>query len=273
MPPIVRVLGLPFLACVPLVAMLGYLGIHVLKREVIFIDLALAQIAVVGAIAAHLAFHAHGDSVVGYGCALGAVLLAAGFYAVVRQRVAELPLEAVIGVTYAIAAAGALFLVGIAPGGHVHVHEMLAGSILWTTWRDVGGCAGAFGGVAVAFALVRRPLRRLSEDYEGAVRAGMWVSWWDFVFYALVGVVIVVAVRVAGVVLVFGFLIIPATIAALFVTGWGRRLAIAWASGTVASVGGLVFAYTLDFSVGPAVALFLGLALVVAAVARRLRPA
>lgn len=259
---IIQVVGLPFLACLAMTGILSYLGIHVLKREVIFIDIALAQTAAVGAIVAHLAFGAHGDSVLAYACAFGFILVMAAFYSLVRSRAVQIPLEAIIGVSYAIAAAAALFLVGVVPGGHVHVHEMLAGSILWTTWKDILLCALVFSAVGLCFYLLRRPLGRMSDDYDGAHREGMKVVRWDFLFYALLGVVITLAVRIAGVVVVFAFLIIPATASALFSANVRKRLAIAWVSGAAASLLGIVFAYELDFSVGPSVALFLGLVLV-----------
>jgi zinc/manganese transport system permease protein len=262
----IQVLGLPLLMCLALAGVLGYLGIHVLKREIIFIDIALAQLAAVGAIGAHLAFHAHGDSILGFTVAFAFVLAAAGFYAFARRKVAQIPVEAVIGVTYAVAAAGALFLVGVAPGGHVHVQHMLAGSILWVTWRDVLVCASSFAAVGGLFRLLRGPLTRISDDYDTATSEGLNVVLWDFVFYALCGLVIALAVRVSGIVLVFAFLIIPATISAIFSSGWRTRLLAAWAAGFTASVLGLLFAYRLNFSMGPSVAVFLGLELALAGV-------
>jgi zinc/manganese transport system permease protein len=239
----------------------------VLKREIIFIDIALAQMAAVGAIAGHVALGAHGDEPLGYGCAFGSVLAAAAFYAVVRARVTQISLEAVIGVTYAIAAAAALFLVGIAPGGHIHVQEMLAGSILWTEWRDIAWCGVAFAAAGAGFVLCRRPFGRISDDYEGARGTGMRVILWDFLFYLLVGLVISVAVRLAGLVLVFGFLVMPAVASALFTSKRGAGLVLTWGIGAAASLGGLLFADRLDFSVGPSVTLCLGMALVAAGMA------
>ena len=269
----VELLGLPFLVCVAMTAILGYLGIHVLKREVVFIDIALAQMAALGAIVAHSVFGAGHESLGSYACAFAAVVLAAGFYAVVRRRVEEISLEVVIGVSYAIGAAAALFFLGVAPGGHVHLRQMLAGSILWATWADLGRCTAAFAAAGVALWLLRQPFGRISDDYEGAVRAGMRTAWWDFLFYTLLGLVITVAVRVGGVVVVFAFLIIPSTVSALFASGWGARVALAWATGIIGSAGGLLLARWLDFSLGPMVAAFLGGLLVVAAlVALALRP-
>ena len=262
MPQIVEVLGLPLVACLLAVTILGAFGLHVLKREVIFIDIALAQIAAVGAIVAHLVFHAHGDSLLGYVCALGCVLAAALFYALARHRVTQISLEAVIGVSYAIVAAAALFLFGVAPGHKHGVHQMLAGNLLLAGWTDIRLCALGFLGVGACFFLLRKPFWRISEDYGQALAEGVRVVWWDFLFYALLGVVITLAIRLAGVVVVFAMLIIPATISALFSSRWGARLAITWAVGAAASAAGLLFAYELDFSLGPSVALFLGAALV-----------
>ncbi len=260
---IIGVQGLPFITCLVMLSILCYIGIHVLKREVIFIDIALAQIAAVGAIAAHVVFHLHGHSVYANALAFGSTLMAAAFFAIVRRRVLEIPLEAVIGVSYAVSAAAALFLVGVAPGGHVHIQEMLAGSILWATWNDILWSIFVIALVGFCFYLFRKPFRAISDDYEQAVARGFNTLAWDFLFYALVGVVITTAVGIAGVVVVFAFLIMPATLSAVFAAGWTGRLLVAWAAGAVSAVLGLLFADRYDFSVGPSIAFFLGASLVV----------
>jgi zinc/manganese transport system permease protein len=269
---VVRILGLPFLACASMTGILGYLGLHVLKREIVFIDIAMAQVAAVGVLGAHVMFGAHGDAPLTYGCAFGLTLVIAAFYAVARRTVSQISLEAIIGVSYAIAAAAALFLLGVAPGGHVHAQHMLAGSILWTRWSDLLVSALVFLLVGLVFWILRRPFGRISEDYDGAVARGMRVVWWDFLFYTLIGLVITLAVRIGGVVVVFAFLIIPATIATMLATRTRLRLAIAWAAGVLMTIAGLVFAHRLDFSVGPSVALFLGIGLAGAWVWRALPP-
>jgi zinc/manganese transport system permease protein len=268
MPYFVELFGLPLLACLAMVAVLGYLGIHVLAREIVFIDIAVAQIAAVGAIAGHLAFEVRGETLAGHALPLGATILAAAFYAIVRRRVHEIPLEAVIGISYAVATAAALFLLGVAPGGHVHVQHMLAGSILWTSWTDLGVCAAAFSGVGLVFFVCRGPFHRISVDYDAAVAHRSRVVLWDFVFYSLVGVVVTVSVRIGGVVLVFAYLIMPATLAALTARSLLGRVLIAWGAGLIAAVAGLLFADRLDFSVGPSVALFLGATLALGALLR-----
>ncbi len=266
-----HLLTLPFLTCLLMTGILCYMGLHVLEREIIFIDIAVAQIAVVGSIVAHTVFKFEEHSLFASACAFGFVLAAALFYSLVRRKITQIPLEAIIGVSYAVGAAAALFLISLTAGGHVHVEHMLTGSILWAKRTDVLSCAIVFLIVGFFFYLFRRPFRRISSDYEKAVKEGMKVTWWDCLFYALFGIVITTAVRIAGVLVVFGFLIIPATISAMFSSRLGLRLAIAWASGVAATTAGLMFSYYLDFSVGASVVSCLGLALIIVAAVRKLR--
>ena len=267
---LIQIIGLPFVMCLIIATILGYFGIHVLKREVIFIDIAVAQVAAVGTIAAHLLFDVEEDTLTSYVFSLCCVLLISAFYACVRKKVVRISIEAVIGISYAITAAGAMFLIGIAPG-HAHAEEMLAGKLLWVTGGHIILCLIVFAVVAVCLYIIRKPLSKISENYEEATRQGMNVVLWDFIFYGLLGVVITLAVRVSGVVTVFSFLIIPATISALFSITWSLRMFIAWVAASLASLAGLLFAYFCDFSVGPAIAIFLGAALVIAALFNKFR--
>jgi zinc/manganese transport system permease protein len=269
--PIFETLGLPFLACVLMSSILGYLGIHVLKREVIFIDIALAQIAAVGSIAAHMAFEAHGDSPTAYLCSFGCVLLAAVFYAIVRNRIFQISLEAIIGISYAIAAAAALFLVGIAPGGHIHIQHLLSGSLLWTGWRQVFTSLIVCSAMGCIFCVIRKPIGEISNGYQKNAGKGLRVVFWDSVFYVLLGVVITLSVQLGGVVVVFAYLIIPAAISAVFSARVRLQLAIVWISAIIASLGGLLFAYKCDFSIGPAIAMFLGCELIIVGVINKLQ--
>ncbi|MBL7154428.1 MAG: metal ABC transporter permease [Phycisphaerae bacterium] len=274
MPQLIQILGLSFVACIVIGAMLSYLGIHVLKREVIFIDIAVAQVAAVGSIAAHLAFHVEEDALLAYIFSLACVVLMAAFYAVVRAKIVQISIEAVIGISYAVTAAAALFLIGIAPG-HAHAQEMLAGNLLWVTWRHIILSLAVFCAVGLCFYVFRKPLSAISEDYHQAHESaiGGRIILWDFLFYSLLGVVITLAVRVTGVVVVFALLIIPATTSALFSARLGLRMLIALATVTAATILGLLLSYYFDFSVGPAVAIFLGVLLTAAAlVAKFARP-
>lgn len=262
---LIEIVGLPFLVCVMMSSVLGYLGIHVLKREVIFVDIALAQVAAVGVIISHLAFDVHENSVVSYICSLAAIMVMAVFYAVARTSILEISIEAIIGISYAIAAAAALFLVGMKPGGHLHIQHILSGSLLWTNGRDVVTGAITCSAVGFCLYLVRKPLMSLSESYRHTRPEGARAIFWDFVFYFLVGLVITLSVQMGGVVLVFAYLIIPATISAVFASQLRTQLIIIWIAAVSASIFGLLFSYYLDFSVGPAIALMLGIELIIAA--------
>ncbi|MFA5042584.1 MAG: iron chelate uptake ABC transporter family permease subunit [Kiritimatiellia bacterium] len=255
-----NLLAAPFAACLLMTLMLGYMGLHVLKRDVIFVDIALAQFAAVGAIAAHFMLGVHADSPAALALAWGATIIASAFYTLTRHFVPQIRLEAVIGISYAAAASAAMFLIAKGSSGHTHIQQMLAGNLLWVQWKDIALSSAVFALAGLIFWICRRPLHRISDNYETAARRGFDMMAWDFVFYALCGAVITVAVRMTGVLVVFCYLIIPATVSALFASAWFHRLLIVAATGAVASVAGLTFAYTLDFSAGGSVSLFLGLA-------------
>ena len=270
MSPLLEMLGLPFLACLMMGGILAYAGMHVLKREIIFIDITLAQVAAVGSVIAQLAFGAHEETLLSYAVSLACVLVLAALYALLRKKAIQLPIEAVIGVSYAIAAAAAVFLISLAPT-EIHADEMLAGSLLWIERSDAVFMFAVFVVMGLCFYLLHKPLLRVSEGYREGLAVGERAAWWDFVFYALVGVVITTAVRIAGVLVVFGFLIMPATVSTMLSSHWGVRLLIAWAVAALASMAGLVGAYYLDFSVGPVIALFMGMLLAAVAGLAKLR--
>ena len=261
-------LAVPFLVCLLMTAVLSYLGLHVLKREIIFIDIAMAQVALVGAVVAHVCFGAHEGSWLGLALPVAFTLVAAVLCALARCAVAQLPLEAVIGIGYAAAAGAALLVIGLAPGGHVHVKHMLAGSILWAAGRDVWECVIVFSVAGVVFWCLRERFAQLSEGHGSRVAGSRSAVAWDALFLLLLGIVIVFSVRLGGLVLVFCLLIVPATTAALYASGWGARLVLAWAAGAAAALVGLLFARGFDFSPGPSVAMACGVVLVAAAVLR-----
>jgi len=264
-----EMLSFPFLACFIMGAILAYCGMHVLKREIIFIDITLAQVAAVGSIIAQLAFDAHEETLLSYAVSLGCVTALAAAYAILQTRTIRIPIESLIGVSYAIAAAAAIFLISLAPT-EVHAEEMLAGTLLWIDGRDVVFAFIVLATVGLGFYLLHKPLLVMSEGHRDGVAGGIRVICGDFVFYVMIGIVITTTVRIAGVLVVFGFLIIPATISTMFSSRWGVRLVIAWAVASSSSIAGLVVAYYLDFSVGPAIALCMGLLLAIIAVFAKL---
>ncbi len=261
----------PFVACVALVGIHAYLGIHVIEREIIFIDIALAQIAAVGATMAHIFWGAEENSWLVYLFSLGFTILAALFFTKVKKRVKQISQEAVIGVTYAIAAAGALFIFSLAAGSDVHMEHMLTGSILWAKWNYILLCAGVYAVLGLFHYIFRDKFLKVTRDYDGAVKEGIKVELWDFLFYLSVGIVVTLAVSIAGVLVVFALLVIPATISAMYSINWVKRLWIAYGISIVASVLGLAFSYLFNFSTGPSVVMFLGLTLIFSAIVTRKR--
>jgi len=260
----------PFAACFIMVIIYGYFGIHVIKREIIFIDIALAQIAAVGATLAMIFWHAEEHGLTAYAMAFGCTVLGAGFYAMVGQRIKQIPHEAVIGVSYAVAAAGALFILALAAGGDVHLEHMLTGSILWAGWSDIILCGIVFGMTGLFHLVFRKRFMSLSDMMESSDHHERSVLW-DFLFYVTMGLVITLSVHIAGVLVIFSLLIIPAAFSALFADSWKKRIIIAWGMGLSATILGLVFSYVLDFSCGPAVVSFLGIILIAGALLQKVR--
>ncbi len=259
---ILAFLAAPFAACLVQVACLGYFGLHVLLRKIIFVDLALAQIAAMGVVTAFFFGHEPG-SLGSFSFALGATVIGAAIFSWTRMRREVVPHEAIIGIIYVVATAATILIADRAPEGAEHIKELLAGSLLWVTWptvvKDLLLCAL----VGIFHYVFRRRFIRISEDPEGAFAAGWRVRWWDFVFYMTFGLVITVAVEIAGVLMVFTFLVAPAIIAIASSGCWATRLAIAWTIGAAASVLGLLASYRWDLPSGPAIVCLLGLFLVI----------
>jgi len=272
---VLDVLAIPFLACLVLTGIHAYLGLHVLARGVVFVDLALAQVAALGIALAFLAGHPI-RSAAAYWYALAFTLGAAALFAASRTRRAPVPQEAIIGIVYAVSAAAAVLVVDQAPQGGEHIKQLLVGSILTVTPGEVGALALLYGALGVLHWAIRRPLLEISFGAEAA--AGRAVRWWDFVFYASFGVVVTSSVRMAGVLLVFSYLIVPATVGALVARGVAGRLATGWALGLAVSAAGLAASYAWDLPTGATVVVAfgaclasVGLALTLSTLARAVR--
>jgi zinc/manganese transport system permease protein len=263
-------LAAPFAACVVLVGALGYLGLHVLLRKVIFVDLALAQIAALGAVVAFYFGHEPG-TLQSTLFSLAAAILGAAIFAGSRVQRERVPQEAIIGITYVIASAATILIADRAPEGAEHIKELLAGSIIWVTWATVIRILVVCGVVGVAHFALRKRFATISERPDEAFASGVSVRWWDFLFYVTFGVVITVSVEIAGVLMVFAYLVAPAIIALAAADGWASRIALAWVVGLLASALGLLASYRWDLPSGPAIVCVLGALLVLFAVWRRLR--
>jgi zinc/manganese transport system permease protein len=250
----------PFLLCLVLTGIHAYLGVHVIAREVVFVDIALAQIAALGATVAFLAGFPL-DSGPSYGFGLAATLLGALVLALTRSRERRVSQEAVIGVVYVVSTAAAVLVVDRAPHGAEHLRSMLVGNVLAVGVGDVARIGALYAAIGAFHWWCRRPFLLISLDPEAAFRAGWRVPVWDFLFYASFGVVVTSSVRVAGVLLVFSYLIVPALAGLALGARIGRRLAIGWGFGAAASILGLLASACLDLPTGAAIACTFGVVL------------
>ena len=261
-------LWVPFLMCLVLTGIHAYLGLHVLAREIVFVDIALAQIAALGATASLLAGFEL-TSTVSYVFALGAAVLGAAVLALTRTRERHVSQEAVIGVVYAVSAAASVLLVTKAPHGAEHLRAMLVGNILTVSASDVLRVGVMYALVGLVHWLCRGPFFLISTDPERAWREGRRVRSWDFLFYVSFGVVVTSSVRIAGVLLVFSYLIVPALVAVTIARTTRARLVIGWTFGALVSVAGILASAALDLPTGATVVCAFGGLLVVATILRR----
>ena len=259
-------LSLPFfqtaaLAALVLAGIHAYLGFHIVRRGVLFVDLALAQMAALGVAIGIVLGHEH-DEATAYALALATTLAGAAIFAWLRGRARNVPLEAFIGIVFATAQALAFLLLEKTPSGAEHLRETQVGSLFTVDPRHIGVIALIYLAVGVLHWFLRGPFFEITTDPEGAERRGRRLFLWDFLFYATFGLVVTLAVQIAGVLLVFGFLVIPAVAGLMASTRPGVALAIGWVFGFSASVVGLLGAATWDFPAAPAILVTLTLMLI-----------
>jgi zinc/manganese transport system permease protein len=265
-----RFLAAPFVASLILAGIHAYLGVHVVERGVIFVDLSLAQIAALGStVAILLPFTGqdpHGPWV--YWTGLAFTFLGAAIFSTVRVRRARIPQEAIIGIAYAVASAATILAMSKATSESEHLKDMLVGNILAVSWPDVGKTAALYAVIGAFHFLYRRQFLAISIDRDKAEASGLSVKLWDFLFYASFGFVVTSSVLIAGVLLVFCYLIVPSVAAMLFSDRIGPRLAIGWTMGTIVSALGIYFSVTLDLPTGATMVCTFGLVLVLMALFR-----
>ena len=251
----------PLAASLILTGIHAYLGVHVVERGVIFVDLALAQIAALGAIVALIAgLDPHGASA--YWISLGFTFFGALIFSVARSRRSHIPQEAFIGISYAVASAAAILAMSKATGETEHLKDMLVGNILAVSWGEVGKTALLYGIIGVFHFVFRKRFLQISMDPKGAAAQGISVRLWDFLFYASFGLVVTSSVAIAGVLLVFCYLIVPSVAAMLFTDRIGPRLAIGWTMGTLVSALGVFVSVKLDTPTGATIVCTFGAVLV-----------
>ncbi|HEU5039383.1 MAG TPA: iron chelate uptake ABC transporter family permease subunit [Gemmatimonadales bacterium] len=259
----------PLAACLVIVAIHSYLGLHVIAREVIFVDLSLAQMAALGSAVAILA-GSQPDSTAAFGYALGFTTLGAALFALTREQRGRVPQEAIIGIVYVVASAAAILVADRTPRGGEAIKDILVGSLLWVTWPAILRLAAVYLVIGIFHWMLRRRFLTISFQPEIAIAQGWRVRWWDFLFYLSFGIVITFSVPIAGVLLVFSFLVVPAAIAFQFTRRQGALAAISWIAGALASAGGLLVSFRYDLPTGPMVVCMFGLLLLLTYGVRRL---
>lgn len=257
----------PFLACLVLTGVHAYLGLHVIEREVIFVDLALAQIASFGTTLGFLwGFGLH--STEGYLIALGFTLLGAAVFAATRLRKPVVPQEALIGIVYAVSAAGSILILSRAPEGGEELKQLLVGHLLFVNGHEILKVAVLYSAISIIHWRFRKRFLLISRQPEQAFKQGLRVRGWDFLFYVTFGFVVTSSVELAGVLLVFSFLIVPAVCGALLAQSIGRRLVVGWVVGTLTSAAGIAASYGWDLPTGATVVCAFGVAVAIAALLR-----
>jgi zinc/manganese transport system permease protein len=260
----------PFVASLILTGIHAYLGVHVVERGVIFVDLSLAQIAALGATIAILLPISGGDphAPVVYWISLAFTFLGALVFSTIRGHRARIPQEAIIGICYAVASAAAILAMSKATSESEHLKDMLVGNILAVSWAEVTKTAALYGAIGLFHYIFRHQFLAISMDHDRTETHGRSVRFWDFLFYASFGFVVTSSVAIAGVLLVFCYLIVPSVAAMLYAESIGRRLAIGWTMGTVVSAMGVYASLMMDLPTGATIVCTFGVALIIMAVVR-----
>src|SRR5580765_1803231 len=247
----------------------AYLGLHVVERGVIFVDLSLAQIASLGAaIAVWEGYDAHAPAI--YWMSLGFTLIGALIFAMVKGHEAKIPQEAIIGISYAVASAAVILTMSKASGEAEHLKDMLVGNILSVQWPEVWLTAAIYLAIGIFHYVFRKRFLEISVDPKAVAARGISVRFWDFLFYASFGFVVTRSVAIAGVLLVFCYLIVPSIGGMLFSGRIGVRLAIGWVMGVVVSMLGMYLSVQFDLPTGATIVCTFGLVLILMALARPL---
>jgi zinc/manganese transport system permease protein len=268
-----EVMKWPLAACLLFPPLLVYLGLHVVKREVIFVDLALAQVATLGTCVALLMGY-HFDDRTTFWISLLVTFLGAAFFSWSRgTEKGEVPQEAIIGITFVVAAAGVILLLSRVAGGKEELEHLLTGDILNVTIGEIGQRVLVFAGLGAFYAAYHKRFVLISSAPEQAFAEGIRVRLWDFLFYAAFALVVVSFVRLAGVLLTFAYLIVPAVCGTMLAQQWMKRLVIGWVVSALASLLGLWLSYRLDLPTGAAIVCTSGVMLALVGIFGTLRRA
>jgi len=196
--------------------------------------------------------------------------IGAAVFSTIRSRRARIPQEAIIGICYAVASAAAILAMSKATSESEHLKDMLVGNILAVSWGEVAKTALLYGAVGAFHYIFRRKFLAISMDHRHAESQGVSVRFWDFLFYASFGFVVTSSVAIAGVLLVFCYLIVPSVAAMLYADSIGKRLAIGWTMGTIVSALGVYLSLMVDLPTGATIVCTFGIVLILMAAVRPL---
>jgi len=264
----------PFVASLILTGIHAYLGVHVVERGVIFVDLSLAQIAAFGATVALLLPVSGGDAhaPVVYWISLAFTFMGAFVFSTIRSKRARIPQEAIIGICYAVASAASILAMSKATSESEHLKDMLVGNILAVNWTVVIKTAVLYALVGLFHFIFRKKFLAISVGtHAGTVESIPNVKLWDFLFYTSFGFVVTSSVAIAGVLLVFSYLIVPSVAAMLFTYSIGKRLAIGWTMGSIVTALGILLSFKIDLPTGATIVCTFGVALALLAVVWTIR--
>ncbi len=257
-----------FLACVLLTGIHTYLGIHVVSRGVIFIDIALAQIAALGmTVAFILGFDPESSTSYAFGLAFTSA--GAVFFTFFRNK--KIPQEAIIGISFALASALGILIADKSPHGSEHLKHILSGNILWVTWPQLLKTSLIYFALGLLHFWMKDKMMLVSENPEAATKQGLKLKYWDLFFYLSFGAVITSSVQMAGILQVFAFLIVPACCSMLFYNSLKPRLLLGWLIGGVTSFAGIALSYRLDLPTGPAIVTCFGGVLLLCLIIQKLK--
>jgi zinc/manganese transport system permease protein len=266
---ILEFLAAPIVASLIIAGIHAYLGLHVVERGVIFVDLSLAQIASLGAaIGVFIGLEPHDPSI--YWLSLGFTLIGALIFALIKGQEVDIPQEAIIGISYAVASAAVILVMSQSTGESEHLRDMLVGNILSVQWTEVWITAAVYVVIGAFHYFYRKRFLEISLNAAGVSARGISVRFWDFLFYASFGIVVTRSVAIAGVLLVFCYLIVPSVGAMLWAKRIGPRLAIGWIMGGVVSMLGMYFSVLFDLPTGATIVCTFGGILVLMALVRPL---
>lgn len=258
----------PLVACLLLPGILVYYGLHIVRREIIFVDLALAQVAALGICLAILLKHDAHDWQT-YGWSLGFTFVGAAIFTLTRTRDHRVPQEALIGIVYVVAAATGILMLSQSAEGDEELKRTLVGDILLVQPKDIFPVFGLYACIAAVHFIFRKKFLLISFEPEKALAQGVSIRGWDFLFYVLFGFVVTSFVHIGGVLMIFSYLIVPAVCANILAQSLRVKLLIGWLTATIASMVGLYFSYKKDLPTGASIVCALGAALLLVGISAR----